>query len=148
MELRIVEAGQGHTAGLSNHGKCGIGRYTGEQWAEPGQFPGSESSQLLRQCGWGPRHYWVLDLQTGEGAVFQVPGYAPADLNKRRIWVCPMFEPFLAWMFEHARREGANWFERLPRTVMLDDAEFCMHGYRRAGVHVDGLGWPDTTHVT
>jgi hypothetical protein len=55
---------------------------------------------LLRALGWDHRVVLVTDLQTGEGAMFSPGGLASADLNrKHRVWVCPMFEPFLIWLY-------------------------------------------------
>lgn len=75
---------------------------------------------------------WVLDLQTGEGAFFRPGGYAAADLEKHRVWVCPLFEPFLEWLY----RQDLTDLGQLPRLVELPDAEFAMRGYRRAGPDV------------
>jgi hypothetical protein len=57
-------------------------------------------SQLLGTVGWTRTHLWVLDLETGEGACFKPGGLASADLQKHKIWVCPLFEPFLVWLYE------------------------------------------------
>lgn len=95
----------------------------GPSYARPGTAP------LLRQLGWSPNHLWVLDLQTGEGAYFRPGGKASYDLNKHRIWVCPLFEPFLEWLYGQDLRE----LHALPTTVELADAPFAMHGYRRDG---------------
>ena len=84
---------------------------------------------LLRSLGWGPEFLWVLDLQTGEGAFFKPGGYAKADLDKHQIWVCPLFEPFLGWLYKQDLKD----ITALPRTVELPFAPFAMHGYRRPG---------------
>jgi hypothetical protein len=83
----------------------------------------------VRGRGWGDEHIWVLDLQTGEGATFRHGGMASADLNKHRIWVCPMFEPFLAWLYQQDLHE----LDALPAVINLPDAPAAFHGYRRAG---------------
>jgi hypothetical protein len=79
---------------------------------------------LLSVCGWGTgRGYLiVMDLQTGEGAIFRPGGYAHADLEKHQVWVCPMFEPFLEWLYKQNRHA----LDALPRMVELPDAEFYM----------------------
>lgn len=87
---------------------------------------------LLSEVGWGPRHVWVMDLQTGEGAIFGHGGLASADLVKRRIWVCVLFEPFLTWLY----KQDLSTLETLPQVVNLD-AEFSFHGYRRPGMWFD-----------
>ena len=71
----------------------------------------------------------VVDLETGEGAMFSPGGLAAADLQKHRIWVCPMFEPFLAWLY----KQDLSDLTKLPKHVDLPDAPFEMHGYRREG---------------
>ena len=85
---------------------------------------------LLRTRGWTREHVWVMDLQTGEGAYFKPGGLARADLNKHRIWVCPLFEPFLRWLY----RQDLTELSALPDVVQLPDAEFAMYGYRRPGL--------------
>jgi hypothetical protein len=83
---------------------------------------------LLRQCGWDKRNILVLDLQTGEGSIFAPWGSAAHDLNdKHQVWVCPLFEPFLVWLYAQDLRD----LDKLPDLVTLD-TPFAMHGYRRA----------------
>ena len=86
---------------------------------------------LLQQIGWTPEHVWVFDLQTGEGAMFRPhPGGLPrADLEKHRIWVCPLFEEFLKWLY----KQDMEKLHLLPRVVELPDAQFSITGYRRLG---------------
>lgn len=89
-------------------------------------LPGS----LLARRGWSRSHLWVLDLQTGEGALFLHGGYARADLGKHQIWVCPLFEPFLAWLYRQDPRD----FERLSEhAVELPPAPVILYGHRRPG---------------
>lgn len=97
----------------------------GPSYTNPGTRP------LLAQLGWGPEHLWVLDLQTGEGAYFRPGGYAKADLDRHKIWVCPMFEPFLTWLY----KQDLSDLDALPAGVELteDEAPSAMHGYRRGG---------------
>jgi len=77
--------------------------------------------------GWGPGHILVLDLQTGEGAIFKIGGSAKHDLDKHKVWVCPLFEPFLEWLY--LQPDPMN----VPDHVNLPEAEFAMSGYRRSG---------------
>lgn len=87
---------------------------------------------LLREIGWDlSRTIWVLDLQTHEGASFCLGGRPHADLDKHKIWVCPMFEPFLNWLYKQDREKVMAL--DLPHFLDLPDAEFSMYGYRRAG---------------
>lgn len=91
---------------------------------DPGQRP------LLSVIGWSQDLILVFDLQTGEGAFFKPGGLASADLNKHRIWVCPLFEPFLSWLYTQDLADLST----LPNLVELPNAEFDFRGYRRPGV--------------
>lgn len=97
------------------------------EWEYDSQM--SPGRPLLRQIGFNPNAIWVLDLQTCEGAAFVPGGLASADLHKHRVWVCPMFEPFLNWLYQQKIKS----IEELPGTLDLEDAEFAMWGYRREG---------------
>jgi hypothetical protein len=100
---------------------------------EVGEEPPPETPRprLLTACGWTPKHVWVLDLQTGEGAFFAPGGLASADLEKHRVWVCPMFEPFLTWLY----KQDLSDLDALPGLVNFtqEEAPFAMSGYRRPG---------------
>lgn len=95
---------------------------------------------LVERCGWTRSHVMVVDLQTGEGAIFKLGGLPSADLDKHRVWVCPMFEPFLTWLYDYQRKHvetqadgaRAGWFEAMPALVELD-AEPAIRGHRRQG---------------
>lgn len=129
MDLHFIEATNG-----GNHGKFAVGRFTRDEWAIPSALPGVEEQSLLWERGWSPQvHRWVLDLQTGEGALFRLGGVASADLNRTRIWVCPLFEPFLTWLYQYRPARPEAWWSELPRLVELPDAPFSFHGYRREG---------------
>jgi len=86
-------------------------------------------------CGrrWDQRTIFVMDLVTGEGAMFGPWGLAAADLQKHAIWVCPLFEPWLEWLY--ARHPFT--LDELPAVVNLDPTVTAKHnalsGYRRAG---------------
>jgi hypothetical protein len=77
---------------------------------------------------WGKFLVIVFDLETNEGASFTPGGLASADLNKHQIWVCPMYEPFLEWLYKQDLTE----LSKLPDYVHLD-APSAMAGYRRPG---------------
>lgn len=132
MKTKIIEAVQSKEH-PGNWGKFLVGVFD-EEWAyesrvDPNQTP------LLRACGWwGPGRLWVLDLQTGEGAYFGPGGFAKADLDKHRVWVCPMYSPFLEWLYERHRESGGRLdIDGLPDVVELPNAEFAFQGYRRPG---------------
>lgn len=124
MKTKIIEV----TNGPRNHGKFMVGEFdVDERCYESVVDPGRN---LLRGvCGWGSGVLWVLDLQTGEGALFSHGGYAKADLDKHRVWVCPMFEPFLTWLYTQDIAD----IDELPEWVDLPDAPAAFHGYRRPG---------------
>ena len=60
------------------------------------------SRSLLGQVGWAPHHIMATDLQTSEGAIFHPGGLARYDLDKHQLWVCVLFEDFLAWLYKQA----------------------------------------------
>ena len=122
MLTKIIEA----TNGEKNWGKFLIGRFDTE-WERPAVYS-PLSSSLLQRVGWGRNHLLVLDLQTGEGAVFNPGGLAKADLDKHRVWVCPLFEPFLEWLY----KQDLSNLGRLPDSIDLPDAKFALWGYRRS----------------
>lgn len=125
MKLKFIEAGQKEKL---NWGKFAIGRFTDEEWAVRSALPEAQGELLIRGRGWGPDHIWLLDLQTGEGAMFYPGGLASADLAKHRIWVCPMYEPLLTWLY----KQDLSDLDALPAYVEID-AEFALSGYRRPG---------------
>jgi hypothetical protein len=127
METKIVEATNGN-----NWGKFLVGRMT-DEWNRRSVISGSHMP-LLREIGWGPGHVWVLDLQTGEGAYFRPGGVVAADLKRHRIWVCPLFEPFLEWLYAQPDLTPSA----LPDSVELE-AEFDFYGYRRPGPEQDAV---------
>lgn len=124
-------------AGPANWGKFMVGRFTDDEWRVRSQEIGRGQPLVSAVCGWSPGHLLVLDLQTGEGAIMRPGGSAPADLRKHRIWVCPMFEPFLEWLWDRLR--GVSEFGLTPAltmlagTVELPDAPFEWAGHRREG---------------
>jgi hypothetical protein len=124
MDTRIVEATNGF-----NHGKFLVGRFT-EEWSHRSVV---ENGLSLLRPRWMAHTLFVMDLETGEGALFTPGGLPRADLDKHRIWVCPMFEPFLAWLYGHVRDEHA--LETLPQVVRLteEEAPSSLYGYRRPG---------------
>lgn len=126
MKTKIVEV----TNGPHNWGKFLLGVFD-ETEMKTQSIVSPLARPLLRQIGWGDNHILVLDLQTGEGAVFTPNPHSSAkhDLDKHKVWVCPMFEPFLAWFY--ANKPAS--LDDLPAHVDLPDAPFSMAGYRREG---------------
>lgn len=126
MRITFVEATNGF-----NWGKFAIGRFDAEELAYRSVIEEKEmgvSAKLVGSRGWGPEHFWFMDLQTGEAAMFRHGGHARADLAKHRIWVCPMAEPTLVWIYAHS-------LDELPAVIELTEAEApsAFAGYRRPG---------------
>jgi hypothetical protein len=132
MQTHFIEA----TNGEQNWGKFMLGRFTPEEWATRSAIDPQFS--VIAGRGWSRDHIHVLDLQTGEGAIFKPGGYATADLMKHAIWVCPMFEPFLEWLYQ----QDLTDLSALPRHVDLPEAPFAMSGYRREGPGPNALSEP------
>lgn len=126
METVMIETVQSKDT-ARNHGKFLVGRMDKGEWEYRSQVdPGRP---LLSVCGWPGNFLWVMDLQTGEGIYVQPGGSARADLNRHQVWVCPMFEPFLEWLYT----QDTTDIHSLRSLVELPDAEFSMQGYRREG---------------
>lgn len=122
MKIKMMEA----TNGPLNWGKFMVMQFTEEWGLKSAVSPGTP---LLSGRGWGPQHFVVFDLQTGEGGVFRHGGSASSDLKKHAIWVCPLFEPFLEWLYA----QDLSDLDKLPAHIDLPEAEFRMSGYRRPG---------------
>ena len=120
MKIRFVEV----TNGKRNWGKFMLAKFDAEEWERRSVIDGLP---IISQRGWRPHHTLVLDLQTGEGAFFKHGGDASYDLNKHKIWVCPMYEPFLNWLYRQPDPMD------IPDHVDLPDAEFEFRGHRRPG---------------
>lgn len=120
MKTRFIEA----TSQEFNWGKFAVSYFTEDEWAIRSAV---DQKLLLQGRGWSHRHVLVLDLQTGEGALFNLNplGLASSDLNKHKVWVCPLFEPFLQWLYAQPDLDA------LPDVVDLPHAVLSTHGYRR-----------------
>jgi hypothetical protein len=131
VKTKIIEGVQS-VATPGNWGKFLLG-VPDSEWEYESRIDPGGSLPLLRKVGWTPEHLWVLDLQTGEGAFFLPGGFAPADLNKHQIWVCPLFEPFLEWVYARYRENPRIDIGDLPDVAELPDAPFALSGYWRPG---------------
>lgn len=110
-----------------NYGKFMVARFTPEEYARPAVI--NVGHALLPAIGHNQKDILVMDLQTCEGAIFTPGGVASSDLNKHKVWVCPMFEPFLEWLY----RQDLTDLGKLPAMVNLGDVPTSMQGYRRSG---------------
>jgi len=125
MKTKFIEAVTKTDSNAKNWGKFMLARFDEDEWNRQSTVG---SHALLREVGWAPLHLMVFDLQTGEGAIFKPHGSAHADLEKHAVWVCPMFEPFLTWLYT----QDVTNIELLPSYVEIE-GEFMLSGYRRPG---------------
>lgn len=143
MKTKIIEATQGAESG-PNHGKFMVGRLTREEYETPSALNGAPLFPQIGYWDYDPDWLWVLDLQTREGAYFHVGrGFAVADLDKHKIWVCPMFEPFLEWLYT----QDTSILEALPTVVELPEAPAALAGYRRPGASSETPTEDDLTAI-
>ena len=119
MQTKFMEV----TNNNQNWGKFLLFRFD-DEWQYKSAFTGRS---LLGEVGWDASNIFVLDLQTGEGARFKPGGLAVADLDKHKIWCCPMYEPFLVWLY----KQNLDDLTQLPDSLNLPDAAFEFRGYRR-----------------
>lgn len=126
MKSTIVEV----TNGPNNWGKFLLCQYEEKEITYRSRVGGIN---LFHCIGENHNIVWVLDLQTGEGARFLPKGHGMAsiDLEKHRIWVCPLFEPFLNWLYANPQHHAD--VRTAPSLVDLPDAPFAISGYRREG---------------
>lgn len=131
MKTKIVEVTNAEGGGGINYGKFLVGRHDAAEWQRSPAVAGAMLPSLLASIGTNPDCVWVLDLQTREGASFKPGGVAKSDLAKHKIWVCPMFEPFLGWLYQ----QDLSDLDALPDLVKLTEAEApsALAGYRREG---------------
>jgi hypothetical protein len=119
-----------------NWGKFLVCIYDDEEKSYKSQMcPDLFGRPLLVSTGRGRPSFWLLDLQTGEGAEFYPPAPKDAftakfDLDKHAVWVCPMYEPTLVWLYQNSHLVFGGG---LPGKINLPNAEFSFRGYRRPG---------------
>jgi len=122
MNTHFIEASNNK----QNWGKFMLARFEQHEWNRRSEV---DQRFMLDGRGWTHQHLLVLDLQTGEGAIFLPGGSAHHDLEKHKVWVCPLFEPFLHWLWA----QDTSDLSKLPNYVDLPDAPFLMAGHRRSG---------------
>lgn len=139
MKTKIIEAtnpGSNGSAGF-NWGKFLVLQLDEVEWSVKSVIPcGDPEIQavqdkypLLRHIGMSRATVFVIDLQTREGAGFVPGGCAAIDLNQKCVWVCPMYEPFLQWLYGQDLKDVT----KLPSLAVLTDAPGDFRGYRRTG---------------
>jgi hypothetical protein len=131
----IVEA----TNGL-NYGKFLLARLDADELRMPTAMPEGNGTPWWRHGGLrrlNPHTTLVVDLQTGEGACFTLEGsgfHAHVDLERFRVHVCPLYEPFLGWLYDRGEfARGRGDLTTLPRYLELPDAPAAFAGHRRPG---------------
>jgi hypothetical protein len=131
MIVKFIEVtNHGEGLGGINHGKFAVCRFEEHEWMKKSAI--SPEFPLLAGRGWTRDHVLVLDIQTGEGAIFKPGGLAEYDLNeKHKIWVCPMYQPFLEWLYKQDLKD----LSKLPSLVTFteEQAPSAFSGYRRKG---------------
>lgn len=110
-----------------NWGKFCVG-VMDHEWQWRSRVDTDDRRRLLAGRGWDDQHIWVMDLATGEGALFRHGGHAGRDLDKHKIWVCPLFEPFLEWFY---KQDLGKLDELCAAVVQLPDAPSSLYGSRR-----------------
>lgn len=108
MRTKIIKA---HSE-AGNWGKFLVGSLAGEMGPPSAARP---YARVLADRGWSTSDILVFDLETGEGAAFRPGGLAAADLDKHAIRVCPLFLPFLEWLY----KQDLSDLERLPSELRL-----------------------------
>jgi len=130
MKTKFIEACNSRGGKKINWGKFAVCQFDAEELQRRATQDELGCSLVLSQ-GWDATFLWVLDLATGEGACFRPGGSPHADLDKHRIWVCPMFEPFLTWLYQ----QDLSDLDALPNYVEFDESKApgALYGHRRPG---------------
>lgn len=137
MICKIIEATD---VGQFNHGKFMVRLFEHDEYNYMSRI--APEYLLRRFCNYPRATIWVDDLYTGEGCRFAFPSYrikenreqraahVKESLNRHRIWVCPMFEPFVTWLLG----QDLSDLSCLPDVVdSLPDDACSFWGYRRPG---------------
>jgi hypothetical protein len=129
MKTAIIEA----TNGEQNWGKFLVGVMT-DEWKHRSAVDVESQSPLLRLRAWSRDYIWVMDLETGEGALLCHRDVVRDALERHQVWVCPLFEPFVGWLFAQPMHgDPEAWLDGLPPLIDFPDAAFGLSGYRRGG---------------
>lgn len=134
MRTHIIEA----TNKNQNWGKFLLG-VLDDEWDRFPETPGCNTgvpllASLPRTRGqkWDrARDVLIMDLQTREAAVFALEGDPRVELERHQVWVCPLFEPFLGWLYSQPVDRVLSL--DLPAWIDIPDAKFAWAGHRRSG---------------
>jgi hypothetical protein len=115
VKSKLVEA-TAPDAGSPNWGKFLVAQFDEDEWGRVSDVSGRP---LVASQGWSREHALVLDLSTGQGALFCVrPGGVPElDLRKLQLHLCPLFRVFLQWLYV----QDLSDVDVLPAHVDLSD---------------------------
>lgn len=132
-----------------NWGKFAVGRFGPDEWGwmSETKLESGEANpySVLGQNGWGRDHLFIMDLATGEGAIFRPGGgSARGDLLKTQLWVCVLFEAFLTWLYQQARARGGRLSESDLEALAAGglvhvDVPPARAGWRRPGLSQEQL---------
>lgn len=130
VRTKIVEAyNQAPSGARFNWGRFLIASFD-EEWDRRAADVDAGSIPVMAAGGWNRADRLVLDLATGEGAIFAMHGLAEHDvLEKHQVWVCVLFPAFLAWL----RAQAVGDVRALPDEVVLDVSP-AFHGHRSPGL--------------
>lgn len=138
MISKIIEA---TNTNKFNFGKFNVSVYDAEERSRASII--NEGFNLLRSIGKHPDDVMVADLQTSEALTFpayfrnyrggdpeRLAGEVHYYMGKHKIWVCPLYEPFVCWLFEQDLED----IRKLPPMVdTLPEEVSSLFGYRRQG---------------
>lgn len=130
MITRMIECTD---AAKFNYGRFMVGWFNSEEAGRRELIEGEPGQLLMHR--WPRNAFMVLDLVTGEGALFTPIGLVYQLNEKHQVWVCPLFEHFLAWL-EQFLKEGGDAtvharLAELPATLELPTGEYALFGHRR-----------------
>lgn len=128
MHSKIIEA-----VGSLNWGRFMVSRFTQE---ERSHLSSQSKLPVIQPFLWSQDCLHVLDLVTGEGAIFNQlrRGQPLHELeHKHQIWVCPLYPVFLTWLSQ----QDLSDLDKLQDTVYFkngeDERHAALYGYRRTG---------------
>jgi hypothetical protein len=120
MNTRLVEVTDG-----AFYGKFLVAQFDEAEWRHEAEVFKESIHRpvpyaLLDVCGWSRDHLLVLDLETGNGTIFRPGGHLAHDMEKRQMgYVCPLYRPFLGWLYEHAARTGGIALDDIPAILHM-----------------------------
>lgn len=94
-----------------------IGVFTDEWGHRPVvDAPEYEATSLLRQLGWSRDHYLILDLESGQGAIFHRGSHPEWDERTKGLSRNPMLVPLWKWL----QTQDLDRIQDFPDKVTLE----------------------------